>query len=212
MSRQRKLTTAPTYHNMPILTNADRGEAIDMSILGRIERQFDYAEATKSKNLFMRLDFHFPLEMDVPQDNEHFKHFASAFKKNLSRQGLKPQYVAVREQDESVHQHYHMALFLDGQKTRSCHNHLQTAERLWAHELGIQTDDAGALGLVHHCDKDKDGNPLKNGMMMDPNKDDYETVRDRCFQRASYLAKESQKNTPKGSREYFASRLPKDKK
>ncbi len=204
MQIKRNLTTSPQFHGLPILTNADRGEAVDTDILSRIERQFEHAEATKTKTFFMRLDLHYPQTMDVPQDNDHFRHFASAFKKNLSRQGLKPQYVAVREQDESVHQHYHMALFLDGQKTRNCYGHLKTAERLWGHELNVQD----GRGLVNFCDKDRDGSLMKNGMMMDPNKDDYETVRDKCFQRASYLAKTSQKNTPKGQREYFASKLP----
>ncbi len=212
MKTKRNLTTAPEYQGNSILTNKDKGQAADTRILDRINAQFAYAEENKSKRLFFRYDLHFPQNMQIPSDNEHFKRFISAYSKNLSRKGLEPQYFAVREQRRSEHQHYHVGMLLDGQKTRSPYEHLKTADRLWANELGIETDNPSALGLVHHCDKDKDGNPLKNGMMMDPNKDDYETVRDKCFQRASYLAKESQKNTPKGCREYFASRLPKDGK
>ena len=55
MNKKRKLTTESTYHDM----------------LGRIEQQFDHAEDTKSKTFFMRLDLHYPQEMDVPQDNRH---------------------------------------------------------------------------------------------------------------------------------------------
>ena len=208
MKTRRNLTTSPEYQGNTIL--AHKGLAADTRILDRINAQFDYAETTKSKTLFFRYDLHFPLNMQVPPDNEHFKHFISAFTKNLARKGLEPQYFAVREQRQSEHQHYHVGVLLDGQKTRSPYEHLKTADRLWANELGIETDTPAALGLVNHCDKDKTGERMINGMMIDATKDNYEYVRDSCFRRASYLAKESQKNlTPKGNREYFASKLPK---
>ena len=50
---------------------------------------------------------------------------------------MKPQYVAVREQSTEKHQHYHVALMLDGQKTQNIHNHIATAERLWDSTLGL---------------------------------------------------------------------------
>ena len=47
-------------------------------------------------------------------------------------------------------------------------------------------------------------------MMLDPNSYNYEDRKDMCVRRASYLAKENQKDSPAGVREYFASRLPKE--
>ena len=212
MKSKRTLTTAPEYNGSTILTNKEKGQAADTRILDRINAQFNYAEDSKSKTLFFRFDLHFPKDMKVPSDNEHFKHFISPFMKNLSRKGLEPQYFAVREQRRTEHQHYHVGVLLDGQKTRNPYQHLQLANRLWANELGIMTDNPSALGLVNHCDKDKKtGERMINGMMIDATKDNYEYIRDSCFRRASYLAKESQKQmTPKGQREYFASRLPKE--
>ena len=212
MKNKRQLTTAPEYNGSKILTDKAKGLAADTKLLDRIEKQFDYAEANKSKTFFFRFDLHFPHGMQTPADNAHFKRFISSYAKNLARKGLDPQYFAVREQRQSQTQHYHVGMLLDGQKTRNPYHHLQTADRLWAHELGIQSDNPTALGLVNHCDKDaKTGEGMVNGMMIDATKDNYELVREKCFERASYLAKNSQKDlTPKGQREYFASRLPKE--
>ena len=213
MLSKRNTTTEPEYHNHPILTDERNGLAADTDILQRIENQFDYAEHTKSKCLFFRLDLHYPSDMtDIPTDNHHFCLFASNYMKSLSRQHLNPQYFAVREQSsDSSRHHYHMAVLLDGQRTRNCIGHLHTAERLWASELGIDADDPKSLGLVNHCDKSRTGERVQNAMMLEPNSDDYEDVRNECFRRASYLAKVNQKNTQqKWQREYFASRIPKE--
>ena len=118
-----KATTEETFHGYPIMTD-------NAIVLNEIERQFDYAEETKNKTFFMRYDIRFPERFDHA-DNSVFREFQSKFMKNLSRQGLKQQYVAVREQSKEKHQHYHISLLLDGQKTQSIHNHIQTAERLW---------------------------------------------------------------------------------
>ena len=210
MQSKRNTTTDSTYQGYPILTDADRGLAIDTDIMKKIINQFDYAEYDKSKVFFYRFDLHFPKDMEATQDNEHFTRFMSAYSKKLSRKGLEPQYVAVREQKSSEKPpHLHCIMFLDGQKTRNCQNHLNTAERLWEHELGMEAD--GTHGIVNYCEKDKNtGERMVNGMMIDPTKDNYEIVKNKCVERASYLAKVNQKNVPKGVREVFASKLPKD--
>ncbi len=213
MKTKRNLTTSPEFNSFPVLTGDNNNLPLDTDILQRIEKQFNYAEDSKSKTFFFRFDLHFPQNiLQIPSDNSHFKHFISAYMKNLARKKLDPQYFAVREQRRSEHQHYHVGVLLDGQKTRNPYHHLQLADRLWANELGIKTDNPAALGLVNHCDKDKKtGERMINGMMIDATKDNYEHIRDSCFRRSSYLAKENQKQmTPKGQREYFASRLPKE--
>ena len=207
--KRRNLTTEPTFHGYPILTDKRHGLAADTRMLREIKRQFDYAEDTKSKAFFYRYDLRFPSDMkNVPQDNGHFSRFASAYQKNLARKGLRPQYVATREQASSdAHQHYHVLGIVDGQKTQNEYGILKTAERLWENELELEAD--GRHGLVYFCDRDKKtGERMRNGMMIDRNSHDCSIVKDRCFQRASYLAKENTKNTPQGQREFFASRLP----
>lgn len=210
-TRKRNLTTKPTYHSYPILTDAKKGLATDTDILRNIEAQFRYAERTKSKAYFMRFDLHFPQEgMAVSPDNRHFSTFMSRFMKTLSRQSLKPQYCAVREQSrrEEGRHHYHVVMFLDGQKTQSTHNHLAAAERLWENELSLPPKEGG-YGLVDHCNSlRKEDGLMPNGIRLDRNSYSDGDRRDWCFRWASYLAKENTKGSPDGCREYFASQLP----
>ena len=157
---------------------------------------------------FLRYDIRFPEGYDYA-DNGIFREFQSKFMKNLSRQGLKPQYVAVREQSQEKHQHYHVALLLDGQKTQSIHNYIQTAERLWDSTLGLPARENG-YGLIDDCTTNRTGDKQINGVMLRSDDPDMEKKKDDCFRRASYLAKTNTKgNAPKGQRELFSSRIPK---
>lgn len=207
----KKTTTENTYNKYPIMTDETKGLACDEKILHEIERQFDYAEETKNKIFFMRYDIRFPEGYDHA-DNGVFREFQSKFIKNLSRKGLKPQYIAVREQSREKHQHYHVALLLDGQKTQSIHNHIQTAERLWDSTLGLPEKENG-YGLIDDCTTSRAGETQVNGVMLrydDPWRPDK---KEECFRRASYLAKTSTKgNAPKGQRELFSSRIVTDNK
>ena len=189
------------------MTDKERGLACDVKILNEIERQFQYAEESKSKSYFMRFDAKLP-KCCTHTDNELFRKFQSAFMKNRSRHGLKPQYVAVREQSREKHQHYHIALWLDGQKTRSIHDHIKTAERLWDRTLGLPERENG-YGLIDDCTVSRSGSPQVNGVMLRRDDPSYAAKKDDCFRRASYLAKTNTKGkAPKGQRELFSSRIP----
>ena len=205
----KRATTNSTFHNHTIMTDKEKGLSCDLKILHEIERQFDYAEQTKSKTFFMRLDSRLPIGY-LHSDNSLFRSFQAKYMKNLSRQGLKPQYVAVREQSKEKHQHYHIALWLDGQRTQNIHKHIQTAERLWNRTLGLPEREKG-YGLINDCTQNRDGLPQVNGVMLRKDDSEYETKKDDCFRRASYLAKTNTKGyAPKGQRELFSSRIPKD--
>ena len=201
-------TTERTYHGYPIMTDEDRGLSCDTKILDEIEKQFDYADETKNKTFFMRYDVRIP-EGVFLEDNKTFRDFQANFMKNLSRNGLKPQYVAVREQSREKHQHYHVALLLDGQKTNSIHNHIQTAERLWESALGLPVRENG-YGLIDDCTTGRTREKQVNGVMLRPDDPEKERKKADCFRRASYLAKTNTKgHAPKYQREVFSSRIPK---
>ena len=201
-------TTESTYHGYPIMTDEDRGLSCDTRILDEIEKQFDYADETKNKTFFMRYDVRIPDGVFL-EDNKTFRDFQANFIKNLSRKGLKPQYVAVREQSREKHQHYHVALLLDGQKTNSIHNHIQTAERLWESALGLPVRENG-YGLIDDCTTSRTGEKQANGVMLRPDDPAVAQKKADCFLRASYLAKTNTKgHAPKYQREVFSSRIPK---
>ena len=193
------------------MTDKERDLSCDVKILNEIERQFDHAEETRNKIFFMRYDIRFPEGCDHA-DNGVFREFQSKFMKNLSRKGLKPQYVAVREQSREKHQHYHVALILDGQKTQSIYNHIQTAERLWDSTLGLPEKENG-YGLIHDCTRNRTGEKQVNGVMLRYDDLWRPDKKDDCFRRASYLTKTNTKgNTLKGQRELFSSRIVSDNK
>jgi len=208
MKRESKnITTEKTFKNYPIMTAREAGLSCDTKILTEIGRQFDYASNTKSKIFFMRYDIRFPEDFNHA-DNSAFREFQSKFMKNLSRKGLKPQYVAVREQSREKHQHYHVALILEGQKTQSIHNHIRTAEQLWDSTLELPKKENG-YGLIDDCTTGRNGERQINGVMLRHDDPEMEAKMDECFRRASYLAKTSTKGyAPKGQRELFSSRIP----
>ncbi len=181
-------------------------------ILNEINRQFEFAERTKDDILFVRYDIRFPDGVD-PTNNERvndaYRSFQTKFMKNLSRHGLKPQYVAVREESASEPPHYHVALMLNGQKAQPVQNHIQTAERLWESTLGIATKENGC-GLISDCTTDCHGEKQINGVLLSKGDPEMELKKFDCIQKTSQLAKTDDKGlAPKWQRELFSSRLPK---
>jgi len=204
---RRSITTDSTYFGYPIMTDPKHGLAADKKILQALDNHFNYANESKSKIYFLRLDVRFPAGQYEHTDNTKFSRFQSTFMQNLQRKGLKPQYVAVREQSKEKHQHYHVCLWLDGNKTKNDYSHIQTAERLWEQQLGLEPGQG--QGLIDGCTKSRTGELMRNGTMLRVDDPDYEDKLDHCFYRASYLAKINTKGTPQGQRELFASRIPK---
>ena len=70
----KRATTNSTFHNHTIMTDKEKGLSCDLKILHEIERQFDYAEQTKSKTFFMRLDSRLPIGY-LHSDNSLFRSF-----------------------------------------------------------------------------------------------------------------------------------------
>jgi hypothetical protein len=205
MTKKRITTNEPVFNNHPILTNKDKGLRCDKKILKTIEDTAAQA-MTNDRVVFIRYDVRMP-EGNNDLSNEAFRSGQANFIKNLSRAGLDPHYVAVREQSKEKRQHYHVCLWLDGRKTQSIHNHIGKADQSFASAFGVPATE----GLVEDCTKDRNGNKQGNGIMLRKDDPDYENKVAQTLEWASYLAKVNQKsNTPPGSRELFSSRLPKN--
>lgn len=75
--------------------------------------------------------------------------------------------------------------------------------------LGLPEREHG-YGLIDDCTTSRNGENQVNGVMLRPDDPEMETKKDDCFRRASYLAKTNTKGyAPKGQRELFSSRIPK---
>jgi len=202
----KQITFDSYYNGRPILTDCANDQGCYKPILDKIKANFDNMTDSHAKVFFLRYDVRFPADNCDHPDNKTFRDFNANLLKNLSRQGLDPHSVWVREQSKEKHQHYHGILLLDGNKTQSIHNHIAKAEQLWASALDLPADQV--KGLVDDCTHGRDGAYQKNGIMIRKDAPDYQEKIEQCFQWASYLAKINTKdNNPPGVRTFGSSRI-----
>jgi hypothetical protein len=96
-------------------------------------------------------------------------------------------------------------MLVNGNALDNPHSILEKASNLWGRALGVDP-----AGLVHRCDKDRDGNRQENGIMIRRGSPDEATQRAKCEQQASYLAKAYSKDIrPKGAWTCGGTRTPK---
>lgn len=204
-----KVTFQPTYNDKPILTDKSKGYGCREDILNKIEERMDHATEKHCKVLCTRMDLRYPQGYLAPKDNKQVSNFLAKFKRNLKRNQNDPHYVCVREQSREKHQHYHLILLTSQKRHQYPHKLIDKAEELWASTLGLEN----GKGLVDHCTKSRTGQKQPNSYRLNRNDDNFELMKDKAFERASYLAKENTKgNQPKRQREVLCSRLPEVKK
>ena len=210
------VTYEPTYKGHPINTDEKRKLGCNKKILKKSLGLLNDATEKHNKVLFMRMDVRFPenSKEQYTTDNKQFEGFMNSFNRSLKNNKLDPSYLWVREQSKEKHQHYHLGLLLDGNKTQHIKKHIDKAEELWSKRLGM--DHKTNNGLIHDCTKDRDGNQQKNGIMIRDKKKDSDSFNeafDTSFHRISYLAKENTKGyAPKNSREFGCSQIKERKK
>lgn len=110
------------------------------------------------------------------------------------KQGFDPAYVIVREIGKKGTMHYHMVLFLNGQKTQNTHVHFENAKKI--------RDKVIPGGSINYCN---DGH--KNGTMINRNDPDLTNLLD-VERQSSYLAKTDEKQNVKG-KTFFTSQIKK---
>ena len=138
----------------------------------------------------VRLDIHLPQEMDQSLIMD-FNHRFIEKEKNA---GHDPFYVMVRELSSEKKVHYHMVLFLDGNKTNNPYPHFQNARIV----LG---NICGSHGCINECN---DGH--RNGIMLERNMTPYSELYE-VLRQISYLAKTDQKQDVPG-KTFFYSKIP----
>ena len=144
-----------------------------------------------SKTFVMRIDIHPPEDAEQSQIIKFNKRFIE--KERLA--GNDPSYIVAREVSSSKKTHYHMALFLDGQKTNSTYKHFENAKTVLQNVMGPG-------GTINYCD---DGH--RNGIMINRNDPDPTNLTEAQRQ-VSYLAKTDQKQNVNG-KTFFTSRIRK---
>ncbi len=155
-----------------------------------------------SKTFLVRADVRYPVDYPFVADNFHIQRCMAKVIQYLQRHGYQPMYIWVREQNTSIHPHYHCVFLLNGQKTRSARLVFDTLARFWASTIGYE-----APGLIHHCEIIVDDNPFQYGQMLYRS----EGIPANVYGMIDYLAKDYSKGERKdGLRDFGMSRTPPD--
>lgn len=203
--RQHNLIATPTFHDLAI--NASSERPCQEEILQRIRCMMDMVVTKHNKVFFVRMDIRFPVAYQGPViDNRVFADFLENFMQFLERAGMDPLCLWVREQTEVTdHPHYHLCLFLDGNRIQNIHIPCAKARELWALALGLPS----AEDLVWDCTEGSEGKPQKNGLMIRRTDENFREVFEQVFYWASYIAKANTKGlAPSRVKEYGGSRVP----
>ena len=158
-----------------------------IEILERTKEQMDAMLSHHSRLLVIRLDLR---TNDYMPNNETFSKFIRKLRKKLKHYYTLKRvgYVWVREQETSKHQHYHMALLLDGNKVCFSNKVHDIAEQIW------HGWDLGSIWRPKHPYYRVHRDSVK----------EYQDV----FYRVSYLAKERGKGyKAKTANDYSCSRI-----
>ena len=124
----------PTYHTL--------NKPMNGKILKAIDNVMDDYRDRHSKMFAMRLDVHLP----EGTDQSKIMVFNHRFIEKEKNQGYDPAYVMVREiGEEKGNIHYHMALFLNGQKTESIKPHLDNARKILENIRRAENKEGGMI-------------------------------------------------------------------
>ena len=130
-----------------------------------------------NKVFFFTVTLKYPVDSPVMQsDNELMRRFCQEMYRQLSYLGYDPAYFWVRERDESLHNHYHLALWLNGTITQHPEHSIEVIRSLWERYVGIP-------GCVHYA------NAYKYAVMLRRNTQGHWDCFLRAFENFSYLAK-----------------------
>jgi len=138
----------------------------------------------------VRLDIHLPQEIA----QEMIRTFNHRFIEKEKNAGFDPLYIMVRELSSEKNIHYHMGLFLDGNRTNNLYQHFQNARI-------VLENICGPYGCINECN---DGH--RNGIMIERNTATYNDLTE-ALRQFSYLAKiKSKENVP--GKTFFYSKVP----
>lgn len=172
-------------------------------IYNKIQDLLSFYTNKHSKALIIRFDIRYPKSYQEECINAHISDCIGYIIVKYKRYGLDPYYLWVREQHHSEHPHYHVVLFLDGQKMRNYSHVFDTVEEIWARVLGCDV-----RGCIHHCTDPEDID--SNGFMFRRCDGEhlYTSRRQQVLDRLSYLSKSfSKADENDGMRNFGCSRF-----
>lgn len=202
------ITYEDTFQGLPINTDKARGLGCRTEILQRTKDLLDGYIETHSKCLVTRFDLAAPKDCSEGEFAKVVSNTLTRTAKELSRHGLDPQHMQVKEGSAQKGYHIHGYSLCNGHKLQHPKKIYESIVKHYSNQLGCD-----ASHLVHFCDKSSTIERPTGHYNLRKCDHDYKQQRDKCFHRLSYLAKDSTKgDTGKHFREFSSSRPKKQSK
>ena len=139
------------------------------------------------KVFVMRIDIHLPQHLS----QFYIMDFNHRFIEKEKNAGYDPLYISVREFSSEKKIHYHMVLFLDGNKTNNTYQHFENART-------VLRNICGDYGCINECNEGH-----RNGILLDRFQTTYYDLCEVLCQ-ISYIAKKEQKENVTGKTFFYS--------
>jgi len=119
-----------TINSEKLVVNSSNIHGVYPIIIERLVEQLDAAIRIHKRVLVLRFDLHL---REYSGDNKIISTFMNRLKQWIGRKFKTKNigYCWVREMEKAKHQHYHVALFIDGDVVRTSHKLLQAIRAKW---------------------------------------------------------------------------------
>ena len=203
----RNILSGNTYNGYELSNSSKNNQGFYVEILQVIESLFNYMTMHHGKVFFIRFDLRYPANsaLTYRDDNVLLTRFIESLTLYYKRKKADPKYLWVREHSNKTGQfHYHFLLLLNGDLIWNGYGIKTKATDLWRGCLDLSVE-AGS-GLVHLCEYNDD---QYGGIKINRNDPHLKQVFEKCYQRASYLAKRYSKGgLPPYVNGFGCSRIP----
>ena len=193
----------------------DTGKAYIDIIKDRGEALINYYLSTHSRVFTLRFDVRYPVGYSGSVSNDLISQLMKNLVQYLKRISYTntvsgrvlyrhdPRYIWVREQNTSVHPHYHVILLDDANAIQSGYGIHNDITRLWG--LILNCD---ASGLIHICVMNDAGSTWNPLIISRTNQFDKQKIKILLHDQLGYLAKDAYKGSVKdGMRDFGMSRI-----
>ena len=188
-------THSSHFNSYPINTSIEKDHSVYESSMSKIYNKLISMLEKHSKIMIVRFDIRYPNDRSITYSKEHIYDFTYNIRRSLNREQyssghlVDAQTIYVEEQDSSEYPHYHFAVIVNANATKSAYTIHMKANDLWKKALNTSQD-----GLVHFC------NEHPNGLIIERYSSHYQDQFSKVFYQLSYLAKtRGKENRPKGT-------------
>lgn len=195
------------YKGYPLLEYDGPGAGYYTSILDRLIERLEYQLQKHGKVLVVRLVVKYPADLSADTRNDCFQYFMEEYRRKLAFHRFSPHYVWCRECHNARNCHYHLVLFLDGNRI-PYFSRLTEANELWQLAIRKFNPDTRIVPeqLIYKCPAQYSEARMNHGIMVSRNN---RPLQQETIRICSYIAKiNTKRSAPFDCNDFHASQLP----